>query len=99
MPGNFLTNDLSKILKTEELATMAIYDGLIIVGVFDDEDIEAQMADGTVRIIPQCIFTGRSEDFPAIAEGETLVIDNAEFSIRSWIDDGTGMIDIHLEKQ
>lgn len=99
MPGNFLTNDLSKILKTEELATMAVYDGLIIVGVFDDEDIEAQMADGTVRIIPQCIFTGRSEDFSAIVEGETMVINNAAFSIRSWIDDGTGMIDVHLEKQ
>lgn len=98
MPGQFLTSDLTKILKTEELASMALYDGALVVGVFDVEDTEAQMADGTIRIIPQCIFTGRSEDFPNIAEGETVVIDSVSYAIRSWMDDGTGMIDIHMEK-
>lgn len=98
MPGQFFTSDLTKILKTEELASMALYDGALVLGVFDVEDTEAQMADGTIRIIPQCIFTGRSEDFPEIAEGETVVIDNVTYAIRSWMDDGTGMIDIHMEK-
>jgi hypothetical protein len=98
MPGQFLTSDLTKILKTEELASMALYDGALVVGVFDVEDTEAQMADGTIRIIPQCIFTGRSEDFPNITEGEAVVIDGVSYAIRSWMDDGTGMIDIHMEK-
>lgn len=98
MPGNFLTTDLVKILKTEELASMAVYDGAIVIGVFDIEDVEAQMADGTIRIIPQCVFTGRSEDFPNIAEGEVVAIEGTDYTIRSWMDDGTGMIDIQMEK-
>lgn len=99
MPGNFLTNDLTKILKTDELASLAIYGGAMVVGVFDDEDVEAQMADGTVRIIAQATFTARAEDFPDIAEGEVVVIDDIAYVIRSWMNDGTGMIDIQMEKQ
>jgi hypothetical protein len=77
---------------------MALYNGMLVVGVFDVEDTEAQMSDGTIRILPQCIFTGRSEDFPALAEGEIVVIEDVSYAIRSWMDDGTGMIDIHMEK-
>lgn len=98
MPGNFLTNDLAKILKTEELASMALYKGALILGVFDIEDAEAQMADGTIRIVPQCVFTGRSEDLADIAENDQIVIDNVTYSVRYWMDDGTGMIDVHMEK-
>ena len=98
MPGNFLTNDLAKILKTEELASMALYKGALILGVFDVEDTEAQMADGTIRIVPQCIFTGRSEDLTGIAESDEIVIDNVTYAVRFWMDDGTGMIDVHMEK-
>jgi hypothetical protein len=98
MPGNFLTNDLTKILKTEELASMALYRGALILGVFDNEDAEAQMADGTIRIVPQCVFTGRSEDMTDIAEGQEIVIDKVTYTVRYWMDDGTGMIDVHMEK-
>jgi hypothetical protein len=98
MPGNFLTNDLSKILKNKEFASMALYKGALILGVFDDEDVEAQMGDGTIRIVPQCIFTGRSEDLPGIAESDEIVIDNVTYAVRFWMDDGTGMIDVHMEK-
>lgn len=98
MPGNFLTTDLVKILKTEELASMALYKGALILGVFDVEDVEAQMADGTVRIVPQCVFTGRSEDVAGLVEGDEIVIDNVTYLVRFWMDDGTGMIDIHMEK-
>ena len=98
MPGQFLTSDLTKILKVKELASTAVYDGALVVGIFNVEDIEAQMSDGTIRILPQCVFTGRSEDFTNIAEGEVVVIDGLSYTIRSWLDDGTGMIDIHMEK-
>ena len=98
MPGNFLTKDLAKILKTEELASTALYKGAVILGVFDNEDAEVQMADGTVRIVPQCIFTGRSEDVVGLAEDDQIVIDDVTYGVRYWMDDGTGMIDIHMEK-
>lgn len=98
MPGNFLTKDLTKILKTNELASIALYKDALIVGVFDNEDVEAQMADGTVRIVPQCVFTGRSEDVVGIAEGDEIVIDDVQYNIRYWMDDGTGMIDVYMEK-
>jgi hypothetical protein len=77
---------------------MALYKGALILGVFDVEDTEAQMADGTIRIVPQCIFTGRSEDLTGIAESDEIVIDNVTYAIRFWMDDGTGMIDVHMEK-
>lgn len=98
MPGNFLTTDLVKILKTEELASMALYKGALILGVFDVEDVEAQMADGTVRIVPQCVFTGRSEDLTGLTEGDEIMIDDVAYAVRFWMDDGTGMIDVHMEK-
>jgi len=99
MPGSFLTTDLTKILKTTEIASMATYDGTLVLGVFDDEDNEVQMGDGTIRVMRQCSFTGRAEDFPDIAEGQTVVIDAVTYVIHSWMDDGTGMIDIEMEKQ
>jgi hypothetical protein len=98
MPGNFLTTDLDKILKVEELASMALYDSTLVLGVFDNEDIEVQMGDGTIRIINQCLFTAKSEDFPDIAEGEVIVISDVSYAIQSWSDDGTGMIEIQMEK-
>ncbi len=98
MLGNLLTDDLMKILKLEDFAVIVVYKGAMINAIFDNEDVEAQMADGTVRIIPQAVLTARSADFPAIAEGETVAIGSDDFTIRSWMDDGTGMIDIHLEK-
>lgn len=99
MAGSFLTNDLVGILKTEEFADKAIYDGAFVFGIFDDEDTEAQMADGTIRIVPQCVFSGRSEDFAGVADGDTLTIDGAAYTIRTWMDDGTGMIELYMEKQ
>lgn len=98
MPGNFLTNDLSKILKSKDFASMALYKGALILGVFDNEDAEAQMGDGTIRIVPQCIFTGRSGDMIGIAEGDEIVIDDVPYKVQYWMDDGTGMIDVHMEK-
>lgn len=77
---------------------MALYKGALIIGVFDNEDAEAQMADGTIRIVPQCILTCRSEDVVGIAEGDEIVIDNVTYNVRYWMDDGTGMIDIYMEK-
>ena len=77
---------------------MALYKGALIIGIFDNEDAEAQMADGTIRIVPQCVFTGRSEDVFGIAEGDEIVIDNVVYSVRYWMDDGTGMIDVYMEK-
>lgn len=99
MPGNFLKNDLAALLRTTDFAVTAVYDGTIITGIFDDEDVDAQMADGTIRIVSNCTFTGRSDDFSGIAEGDTIVISSITYVIRSWRDDGTGEIELMMEKQ
>jgi hypothetical protein len=98
MPGNFLTNDMSKILKTTAFAVTATYDGTVVTGIFDDEDTEVVMGDGTIRIAHQCQFSGRTEDFDGIAENDILVIAGVTYNIRAWMDDGTGSIDIEMEK-
>lgn len=99
MTGSFLTNDLAALLNTAEFATTAIYSGVTVKGIFDDEDIEAQMSDGTVRIVPSCSFTGRSDDFASVAQGDTLKIGTVTYTIQSWKDDGTGEIELFMEKQ
>lgn len=96
MAGNFLTTDLASILNTNEFAVTATYGGVTIRGIFDDEDVEVPMGDGTTRIIPQCMFTGRSEDFSGIADGQTLTVSGTDYTIRTWMDDGTGVIEIFM---
>ena len=99
MVASFLKNDMAALLNTSEFAVTAIYDTVVVKGIFDDEDIEVQMADGTVRIMPSCSFTGRSDDFTSVAQGDTLKIGTVTYTIQSWKDDGTGEIELFMEKR
>lgn len=98
MAGNFLTTDLASILNTDEFAVTATYGGKTVNGIFDDEDVEVPIGDGTTRIIPQCMFTGRSADFNGIADGQSLTLSGTAYTIRTWMDDGTGVIEIFMER-
>jgi len=99
MPGQFITDDLSVLFASSEFGeATATYEGSSVMGIFDDEDVEAQMGEGVAEIIPQPMFTGRTSDFSGIARDQTMVIQSETFRIKNWKQDGTGMIEVFLER-
>lgn len=97
MPGAFITNDLAALLSESDFGVLATYGGETVPGIFDDGDVEVDSGEGPTQIVRECSFTGRSADFPNIADGQTIVIADVSYRIRRWIDDGTGEIEIILE--
>lgn len=99
MPGQFLTDDLSVLFASSEFGeATATYQGNAVIGIFDDEDVEVQMGEGVAEIVPQPTFTGRSADFSGIARQQTMVIRSETFRIKNWKVDGTGVIEVFLER-
>ena len=98
MPGAFLTTDLASLFVSSEFGEAATYQGSPVQGIFDDEDVEVQMGEGVTEIVHQPMWTGRSADFTGIADGHTMVIRSATFRVKNWKDDGTGVIEVFLER-
>ena len=100
MPGSFIRNDLAALVNPSDFGVeqgSVVYDGNPVIGIFDNGDVEVQAGEGPVAIVRECAFTGRSADFPNIAEGDILTIDDVAYVIREWMDDGEGEIQIRLE--
>ena len=98
MPASFIANDVAHVTDSSVFGESATWRGNDVVGVFDDEDVEAQLGEGPVQIIPQPMFTGQTADFPGIADGDAMVIGGESFEVRNWKQDGTGQIEIFLER-
>lgn len=100
MAGSFIRNDLAALFNPADFGVeqgAAVYDGESVMGIFDNGHVEVQAGEGPVAIVRECMFTGRSADFPSIAEGDVLTIDSVDYTIREWMDDGEGEIQIVLE--
>jgi hypothetical protein len=100
MPGSFIRNDLAALFNPNDFGVeqgSAVYGGNPVMGIFDNGHVEVQAGEGAVAIVRECAFTGRSVDFPNIAEGDFLMIDSAVYIIQEWMDDGEGEIQIRLE--
>ena len=102
MAGSFLTNDLTAILASSdfgEASGSVTLAGVVIPnGIFDDEDIDVGMGEGVAQIVPQPIFTCASAHAVNIAENQIMVIQGTSFRVKNWKNDGTGMIEIYLER-
>ena len=69
-----------------------------VKGIYDHEFYEAE-AGGTVGVaIEQPIFTCRTSDVVNAAEGDALVINSVNYTIRVVHDDGTGVTVLALEE-
>jgi hypothetical protein len=68
-----------------------------IAGIFDDEDIEEQLAEGMTVLTPQAMFTCASSQVPDLAENDTFLIRGNTFTVKYMKDDGTGMVEIFFE--
>jgi len=97
MPGAFITGDMTALLAQSDFGVIATYGGSQVPGIFDNGHVEVQNGEGVTMIVRECSFTGRSADFPSIAEGDTLVISGLTYTVRTWVDDGAGEIEIIVE--
>lgn len=103
MPMKCLQTDLPTFFAAEDFGedVGAIWNGDTsnpISGIFDDEDVEAQNGEGVPVLIPHVTFTCAKADIPNLTEGDTLVIRSTLYFVRSWMNDGAGVIEIMLEK-
>ena len=101
MAGAFLTDDITAILDTEGFAIQvdSYSAGGTPTVIFDDEEVEVDTGEGVTQIVDQPIVTGKSSDFTSIARDQLLTIAGVVFVIKSWKDDGTGIIEILLNRK
>lgn len=102
MPGSFISNDLNTLFASSEFGeangSVTWKGDAIEYGIFDDDDVEIQIGEGVTEISPRAMFTGRASDFAGIADGDPMVIGGVNFKVKFWKNDGTGVIEIYLEK-
>ncbi len=91
-------DDLSNIFDVDEFATAVTYSGGTINGIFDNETVPIEAGGFAVVHQEQPRLTCRTVDLPSIAEGQAMVINSVNYTIQAWIDDGTGVTVIQLEK-
>ena len=100
MPMPCLTTDLAALFATSgfgEASGTVLFKGIAVTGaIFDNEDVEVAMPDGTTEIVHQAVLTGDSTQFPNIAETDPVTIRGTTYKVKFWMDDGTGVIEIYL---
>lgn len=96
-PASFIAADVAHVTDDSVFGESATWRGVSVVGIFDDEDVEVQMGEGVAQIIPQASFIGQAADFPGIADGDAMVIRGVNYSVKNWMRDGTGQIEVFLE--
>ena len=103
MAGAFLERDLAAILSSADFGgdhgTVTLEGVVIPYGIFDAEDQEYQLGEGVEQIIAVPTFTCRWSDVTAIADGQEMRVDGVRYTVKSWMNDATGMVTITLEKQ
>jgi hypothetical protein len=102
MVASFITGDLNKLLASSDFSEASgdvLYNGVVVEGIFDDEDVEVGMGEGPTEIVAQPMFTGSSDDFVGIADNDVLTVRGEDFRISNWKDDGTGMIEVYLRRE
>lgn len=100
MPMKCLTDDLTAVFAASdfgEACGTVLFRGDPVSGaIFDDEDVEVPTGEGVSEIAHQAVLTGPASQFPDIAENDPVTISGKAFKVKFWMDDGTGVIEIHL---
>lgn len=102
MAGSFITDDLGVLFASSDFGeasgTVTWKGNPVTDVIFDDEDVEVEAGEGVAQIVPRANMTGKAADFPNIADGDAVVINGVSFEVRNWMNDGTGVIEIFLER-
>lgn len=82
-----------------ETAGSVVWEGASLDNaVFDDEDIEVDSETGMVEILHQSVLIVPSSDVIGIKEGDSISVSSVPYTVKFWKDDGTGMIEIYMER-
>ncbi len=98
MAGSWITDDLVTMLEVDEFASDVTWveGGQTIQGIFDDEDQEIEIGDGTSMIHSAARLTTQS--YYGVSQGDTLTINMVAYEVSHKVDDGTGGVVLHLER-
>lgn len=100
MPMRCLTDDLEAVFASSDFGEAdgtVLFKGDPVKGaIFDDEDVEIQTGEGSAEIGHQCVLTAPSCEFPDIAENDPVTVRGVTYRVKFWMDDGTGVIEIHM---
>ena len=102
MSAGFLTDDISAVFDATDFAVTGTFTpvgGMItsVTGIFDDEDLQIDMGDGTSMLQHSARFTCSSSDVTGVREGDSLVVSGVSYRVEYVKDDGTGVIEMYLE--
>jgi hypothetical protein len=103
MPMKCLIDDLGAVFSASdfgEACGTVFFKGELVSGaIFDDEDVEIPNGEGMSEIGHQCVLTGPVSQFPSIAEGDPVTIRGTTYRVKFWMDDGSGVIEVHLVRK
>lgn len=86
-------------LNTSDFGSPITYAGATINGVFDNETVEVDGPGHVPMLQEQPQVEVRTIDIPNIAQNDRMIIDNCEYRVTHWFEDGKGMTKVMLEKQ
>ena len=107
-------SDLSSILNTKEYATTispalltesgdrivrATLTGSPFSGIFDNATVPVDAGGNVVVHQEQPRLTCRTTDLSWLSEGSVMTIAGVGYKAQAWIEDGTGVTEVQLEKQ
>lgn len=102
MAMSCLDTDLTSIFAASdfgEAVGSVTWRGVAINGcIFDDEDVQVELGEGVGEIVHQSSITAPASSFPGIADGDLMTVRGDAFTVKFWKDDGTGVIEIFMER-
>lgn len=98
-----IEDDLSIIFSTTDFAETARYTPSgqpvrEVSVIFDNGDIAVDDDGYAGRIIKETKVTGRSSDFPNVAQGDTIEVRGVTYYVGPIMNQITGVIEIHLSQ-
>lgn len=101
MPAKFLEDDMDVVFSSKDFGVEGgcTWNGVVIADViFDDMDVEVVIGEGVAEIVKQPMLTGKTSDFPSIRMDDTILVGTETFTVKNFVRDGTGMIEIYLNR-
>jgi hypothetical protein len=95
-------NDRAIFVGIDDFGVVATYTpsggaGVTVNGIFDNDFIEVETGAGVGIALQQPRFQCRTADVSSAAEGDALIVNAVNYTIRIVQDDGTGMTVLVLE--
>jgi hypothetical protein len=101
MPAKFLQDDLDHVFAEEDfgVAGGCTWNGTPVANViYDDMDVEVSLGERAAEIVKQPMLTGKTSDFVGIATNDSILVGTETFTVKNWVRDGTGTIEIYLNR-